>query len=158
MASTKLTEPPKKKAKFLNPDQILKYWTVVMRDLKMTTVELWIVNNLGHISHCCNRSKHPCSMTIHSVSVDTTTEVAHSPSPSDVSEEEEHEKNEPDQGTPQKQAGLQWKLPSDSGICRVYNYTGGPRGKKKQEMPHINDIIFLLLFAGVITLQVVTTN
>jgi hypothetical protein len=38
------------------------------------------------------KHKHPRSMTIHTVSVDTTTEMAHSPSQSGVSEEE-HEKN-----------------------------------------------------------------
>jgi hypothetical protein len=90
MTFTKLIEPPKKKAKFLKPEQIPEYWTLIVRNLIITTIELWmmknIMNNLGQISHCCNRSKHPHSMTIQRVSVDTTSEMAHSPSPSDISE------------------------------------------------------------------------
>jgi hypothetical protein len=47
MASTKLTEPPEKKANFLNPDQISEYWTVVMMNPKMDVDgKLWSDHSL----------------------------------------------------------------------------------------------------------------
>jgi hypothetical protein len=60
-------------------------------------------------------------------------------------------------------ATLRWTLPSRPGSSIVHNYTGGPRGKKDSEAPHVNDSfsplsVFLLYFAVIITLLVVETN
>jgi hypothetical protein len=45
MASVKLTDTPKKKAKFLKPNQIPKlYWTVTVMNLNMTTMKLWMMS------------------------------------------------------------------------------------------------------------------
>jgi len=63
------------------------------------------------------------------------------------------------------QSGLdqQWTRPFGPQRGVVHTFTGGPRGKRNSEMPHLNDSssplnVFLLYFAEIITLLVVETN
>jgi hypothetical protein len=63
----------------------------------------------------------------------------------------------------QSGSGQQWTSPSGPQRCVVHTFTGGPRGKRNSEAPHINDSssplgVFLLYFAEIITLLVVETN
>jgi hypothetical protein len=56
-----------------------------------------------------------------------------------------------------------WTRPSSPQTSVVHTYTGGNRGKKDNEAPHINDAssplsVFLLYFAEIITLLVVESN
>jgi len=60
-------------------------------------------------------------------------------------------------------SGQQWKRPSGPQSGVVHTFTGGPRGIRNSEAPHINDRssplnVFLLYFAEIITLLVVETN
>ena len=63
----------------------------------------------------------------------------------------------------QSGSGQQWTRPSGPQRGVVHTFTGGPRGKRNSEAPHINDSssplsVFLLYFAEIITLVVVETN
>ena len=63
----------------------------------------------------------------------------------------------------QSGSGQQWTRPSGPRTGVVQTFTGGPRGKRNTEAPHINDSssplsVFLLYFAEIITLLVVETN
>ena len=63
----------------------------------------------------------------------------------------------------QSGSGQQWTRPSGPRRGVVHTFTGGPRGKRNTEAPHINDSssplsVFLLYFAEIITLLVVETN
>ena len=76
---------------------------------------------------------------------------------SSASDEEDADESGPDEQT-QQPATLQCPHTSEA-----HTYTGGPRGKKDNEMSNINDrsnplSIFLLYFAGIITLLVAQTN
>ena len=63
----------------------------------------------------------------------------------------------------QSGSGQQWTRPSGPQRGVVHTFTGGPKGKRNTEAPHLNDSssplsIFLLYFAEIITLLVVETN
>jgi len=63
----------------------------------------------------------------------------------------------------QSGSGQQWTWPSGPQRGVVHTFTGGPRGKRNSEAPHLNDSssplsVFLLYFAEIITLLVVETN
>ena len=63
----------------------------------------------------------------------------------------------------QSGSGQQWTRPSGPWRGVVHTFTGGPRGKRNSEAPHLNDSssplsVFLLYFAEIITLLVVETN
>jgi hypothetical protein len=63
----------------------------------------------------------------------------------------------------QSGSGQQWTRPSGPHRCVAHTFTGGPRGKRNSEAPHINNSssplsVFLLYFAEIITLLVVETN
>ena len=63
----------------------------------------------------------------------------------------------------QSGSGQQWTRPSGPQRGVVHTFTGGPRGKRNSEAPHINDSSsppsgFLLYFAEIITLLVVETS
>jgi len=63
----------------------------------------------------------------------------------------------------QSGSGQQWTRPSGPQRCVVHTFTGGPRGKRNSEAPHINYSssplrVFLLYFAEIIALLVVETN
>jgi hypothetical protein len=63
----------------------------------------------------------------------------------------------------QSGSGQQWTRPSGPQRGVVHTFTGGPRGKRSSEAPHINVSssplsVFLLYFAEIITLLVVETN
>ena len=60
-------------------------------------------------------------------------------------------------------SGQQWTRSSGPQRGVVHTFTGGPRGKRNSEAPHINDSssplkVFLLHFAEIITLLVVEAN
>jgi hypothetical protein len=63
----------------------------------------------------------------------------------------------------QQQQNIKWGLQSQANEPRVHQYTGGDRGKKQNETPHINKdssplSIFMLYFVSVIDLLVTETN
>jgi hypothetical protein len=58
---------------------------------------------------------------------------------------------------------MKWGLQSQANQPHVHQYTGGDRGKKQNEAPHINKdssplSVFMLYFAPVIDLLVTETN
>jgi len=81
---------------------------------------------------------------------------------SGASDEEDAGESGPGEQTHQP-VSLQWTHPSCPQSSVAHTYTGGPKGKKDNEVSHINDgssplSIFLLFFAEIITLLVVETN
>jgi len=81
---------------------------------------------------------------------------------SSTSDEEDAGESGPGEQT-QQPLTLRWTHPSCLQSSVAHTYTGGPRGKKDNEVPHINDgssplSAFLLYFAEIITLLVVETN
>jgi hypothetical protein len=81
---------------------------------------------------------------------------------SSASDEEETVESWPGEQI-QQTVTLQWTHPSFPQSSVAHTYTGGPRGKKDNEVSHINDgnsplSVFLLYLAEIITLLVVETN
>jgi len=81
---------------------------------------------------------------------------------SSASDKEDAGESGPSEQTEQP-VTLQWTRPSCPQSSVAHTYTTGPRGKKDNEVSHINDgsspfSIFLLYFAKIITLLVVETN
>jgi hypothetical protein len=167
MASTKSTKPPKKKVKLLKPEQIpeviLDTDNDESEDDSNETADGEEDYEFDESDQLLQHKQAPSQSSYKGgSSAATATETPHSPSPHDVSEDEEEEKK-PDQQTVQQEASSWWTLTSRPGKSRVHNYTGGPRGKKSNEVLHINDSssplsIFLLFFTEVITLLVAETN
>jgi len=63
----------------------------------------------------------------------------------------------------QSGSGQQWARPSGPQTGVAHTFTGGPRGKRNSEVPHLDDSssplsVFLLYFAEIITLLVLETN
>jgi len=63
----------------------------------------------------------------------------------------------------QRGSGQQWTRPFGPQTGVEHTFTGGPRGKRNSEAPHLNNSsrplsVFLLYFAEIITLLVVETN
>jgi len=63
----------------------------------------------------------------------------------------------------QSGSGQEWTRPSGPQRGVVHTFTGGPRGKRNSEAPHLNNSssplsVFLLYFAEIIRLLVVETN
>lgn len=115
MGSTKLTKPPKRKAKFLNPDEIPE---ATLESDNEDFVKK-IMNNLGQISHCSNRCKHSHRVAIQCSSADTTGTSHHLMSP-------KKKMNRIDQ---QQQASSWWML-SHPGKWKVCNYRGVPKERR----------------------------
>ena len=89
--------------------------------------------------------------------------VPYSSSSPSASEEEDDEQSWPDQQTLQQATTSRWTLPPWPRKSVVHTYTGGPRGMKNSEAPHINDgssplSVFLLYFTEIISLLLVETN
>jgi hypothetical protein len=81
---------------------------------------------------------------------------------SSASDEEDVDDSEPGEQA-QQPVTLQWTRPSCPQTSVVHTYTRGPRGKKHNDVSHINDgsiplSVFLLYFAEIIALLVVETN
>jgi hypothetical protein len=80
------------------------------------------------------------------------------------SEEENASQEEEEQQQQQQQPASEWRLPAavTSSSLTVHSFTGGPRGMKIGEAPHINKgshpLAVFMFFAEVIGLLVVETN
>ena len=99
----------------------------------------------------------------HYTAANATALVPYSCSSPSASEEEDDEQCWPDQQTLQQATTSQWTLPPWPRNSVVHTYTGGPRGLKNSEAPHINCgssplSVFLLYFTEIISLLVVETN
>jgi hypothetical protein len=136
MASAKSTEPPKKKVKLLEPEQIpeviLDTDSDESEDDSTETVDREEDYEFDESDQSLLQHEQAPSQSSYTggSSAATANEMPHSSSPPGVSEEEE-EQNEPGQQTVQQEASSWWTLTSCSGKNRVHGAPEERRAMKR---------------------------